>query len=80
MLARRLRLTLLAPERRFRQIRHNLRPDGLYFVVNHGLQEAALAEGLCTAADLQSVARWSEPAVLTRHRKRRPGLSWWRGA
>jgi hypothetical protein len=29
-LAWRLPLMLLAPERLFRQIRHNLRPDGLY--------------------------------------------------
>jgi hypothetical protein len=60
-LAWRLPLTLLAPERLFRQIRHNLRPDGVYFMVNHGSHEAALASDCCTAAGLQFVARWSEP-------------------
>jgi SAM-dependent methyltransferase len=63
ILAWRLPLTLLAPERLFRQIRHNLRPDGLYFMVNHGLQEAALASDCCTAAGLQFVAHWSEPVL-----------------
>jgi len=46
ILAWRLPLTLLAPERLFRQIRHNLRADGLYFMVNHGLQEAESAKSL----------------------------------
>jgi hypothetical protein len=55
-LAWRLPLTLLAPERLCRQIRHNLRPGGLYFMVNHGLEEAALANGCCIAAGLQSGA------------------------
>jgi len=80
ILAWRLPLTLIAPERLFRQIRHNLRPDGLYFRVNHGLQEAALASDCCTAAGLQFVARWSEPGALSRHRLLPLALSWWRRA
>jgi SAM-dependent methyltransferase len=39
ILAWRLPLTLLAPERLLRQIRHNLRPDGLCFMVNHGCRK-----------------------------------------
>jgi hypothetical protein len=78
ILAWRLPLTLLAPERLFRQIRHNLRADGLYFMVNHGLQEAESAKSLCAAAGLQFVAHWSEPGKLSRHRMLLPVLSWWR--
>jgi len=78
LLAWRLPLTLLAPEPLFRQIKHNLRPEGLFFMVNHGLQEAALAEGWCTAAGLRLVARWAEPGALSKHRMLPPSLSWWR--
>ena len=78
ILAWRLPLELLAPERLFRQIRRNLRPDGLYFMANHGAKEAAIAEGLCIATDLRCVARWSEPGVLSRRRPLPPVLSCWR--
>src|SRR5260370_36230141 len=44
------RLPLLAPERPFPQIRHNLRSDGPYFMANHGFEEAALAQECCIAA------------------------------
>jgi hypothetical protein len=77
ILAWRLPLSLLAPESLFRQIRRNLRPDGLFFMVNHGLTEAALAETLCTAAGLRCAARWNEPGVLSGHRMTPPILSWW---
>jgi hypothetical protein len=77
ILAWRLPLSLLAPDRLFRQIRHNLLPDRLFFMVNHGLKEAALAESLCTAAGLQFTARWSEPGFLSGHRMSPPILSWW---
>jgi SAM-dependent methyltransferase len=78
ILAWRLPLGLLAPDRLFRQIRHNLRPNGLFFMANHGPAEAAMAEELCNAANLCCAARWSEPGVLTRHRLLPPVLSWWR--
>jgi hypothetical protein len=74
----RLPLSLLAPERLFRKIEHNLRPGGVFFMVNHGLQEAELAENLCTAAGLALAARWAQPGVLSRHRMTPPILSWWR--
>ncbi len=48
--------------RLFRQIQHNLPPGGVYFMVNHGLEEAAIAEGLCNAANLRRIALRSEPA------------------
>jgi SAM-dependent methyltransferase len=78
ILAWRLPLSLLAPGRLFRQIRHNLRPDGLFFMVNHGLQEWAMGEELCSAAGLRLAARWSAAAALSRHRALSPVLSWWR--
>ncbi len=78
LLAWRLPLRLLAPERLFRQIRHNLRPDGLLFMVNHGQREFALAESLCVAAGLRCVAHWSQPGALTLHRTMPPVASWWR--
>ncbi len=57
ILAWRLPLSLLQPERLFRQIHHNLRPEGLLVMVNHGIEEAALAGELCTAARLLPVWR-----------------------
>jgi SAM-dependent methyltransferase len=80
ILAWRLPLSLLAPERLFQRIKHNLRPGGLFFMVNHGLQESALGERLCTAAGLRVSARWSEPGVLSRHRMSPPMLTWWEHA
>lgn len=77
ILAWRLPLTLLRPERLFRQIRHNLRPGGVFFMVNHGPRESALAEPLCTAAGLRLAARRSIEGVLGRHRMLPPVLSWW---
>ena len=79
ILAWRLPLSLLAPERLFRRIQHNLRPGGLFFMVNHGLDEAVLAERLCVAAGLDMTARWAELGVLSRHRMQTPVLSWWTG-
>ena len=78
ILAWRLPLSLLAPDRLFWRIRHNLRPGGLFFMVNHGPAEAALAEKLCTAAGLRCEARFATPGVLNRHRLLPPLLSWWR--
>jgi SAM-dependent methyltransferase len=77
-LAWRLPLSLLAPEKLFRQIHHNLLPDGLFFMVNHGLQEAALAEAWCTAAGLRLTARWADPAPYSQQRMRPPVLTWWK--
>jgi len=80
ILAWRLPLSLLAPEKLFRQIQRNLLPKGVFFMVNHGQDEAALAEPLCTAAGLKLAARWKGPAALSRQRLRPPVLTWWRRA
>ncbi len=78
ILAWRLPLSLLEPDRLFGRIRHNLLPGGLFFMVNHGTAEAALAERLCAAAGLHRVGLWTGPGILSRHRMLPPVLSWWR--
>lgn len=77
VLAWRLPLSVLAPERLFWSIKHNLRPGGTFFMVNHGEEEAALANRLCIAAGLRLVSRWACPGVLSEHRMQAPVLSWW---
>ena len=59
ILAWRLPLSLLTPAQLFQQIRHNLTAHGVFLMVNHGFDEAAVAEDLCIAADLRPMARWS---------------------
>ena len=78
ILAWRLPLSLLAPQPLFRRIQHNLRPYGLFFMVNHGLDEWDLARDCCIAANLSLAAHWMEPSALSGHRKSPPVLSWWR--
>jgi hypothetical protein len=80
ILAWRLPLSLLTPERLFGRVRQNLRPGGLFFMVNHGTAEAALAERLCVAAGLHRAGHWTDPGFLSRHRMLPPVLSWWRAA
>jgi SAM-dependent methyltransferase len=78
LLAWRLPLSLLAPEKLFCQIKHNLRPQGMFFMVNHGLEEAALAGACCSAAGLRASARWTGSGTLAGPRLQAPILSWWR--
>jgi hypothetical protein len=80
VLAWRLPLSLLAPDRMFASVKHNLNPDGWFVMVNHGLREAALAESLCTAAGLSLTARWAEMGPLSAHRSHPPVISAWRHA
>jgi SAM-dependent methyltransferase len=76
ILAWRLPLSLLAPQRLFRSIAQNLKPGGTFVMVNHGHREALLAQDWCIAAGLKLATRWrdgsagaarrGEPAVLSR--------------
>lgn len=68
ILAWRLPLSLLAPERLFRQIYHNLKPGGWLVMINHGEGEAALADELCAAAGLRRVTRMAEQGPLSAKR------------
>jgi SAM-dependent methyltransferase len=78
ILAWRLPLSLLAPERLVASIKHNLKAGGLFVMVNHGRQEAALAERLCVAAGLCLVGRLSDAGLLSSRRLAPPHLSAWR--
>jgi SAM-dependent methyltransferase len=77
ILAWRLPLSLLKPERLFARIHHNLRPDGLFVMVNHGAEEAALAGALCSAAGLRRSFQFAEPGWFSGHRGSPAVLSCW---
>lgn len=78
ILAWRLPLSLLRPERLFRQIHRNLRPGGCFVMVNHGAEEAELAHRLCVAAGFRLNFRQSTPSPLSRGRAAAPVVSSWR--
>jgi len=77
ILAWRLPLSLLRPESLFARIKHNLKRDGLFVMVNHGPSEADLAAASCGAAGLRPIGRWQDPGVLSSYRLAPPVLSWW---
>ncbi len=77
ILAWRLPLSLLAPEGFFGRVHQNLRPDGLFVMVNHGAHEAAEAEKLCEATGMRCRFRFAEPGPLSRHRHNVAMLSIW---
>jgi hypothetical protein len=78
ILAWRLPLSLLAPERLFERLHSNLKAGGLFIMVNHGLSEAALAQDLCVAAGFRLQWRWGEDGLFSAHRGRAPVVSCWR--
>jgi hypothetical protein len=78
ILAWRLPLSLLEPQRLLRQIRHNLKPQGIFFMVNHGPREAQIAGGLCHAAGLVKAWGGEVRSVLGRDRLEPPIGSIWR--
>jgi SAM-dependent methyltransferase len=77
ILAWRLPLSLLVPERLFGQICHNLRPEGRFVMANHGHLEAALAGELCAAAGLRRLSQSVNCGVLSAHRASPAVVSWW---
>ncbi len=76
ILAWRLPLSLLAPDRLFARIGRNLRPGGVLVVVNHGLAEEALAAQLCAAAGFVRLSRFAA-AGLFRQRAMPAVISCW---
>jgi len=80
ILAWRLPLSLLQPERLIRRIRHNLCAGGQLVMINHGPEEAALAAGWCAAAGLVQAWRREEHGILSRYRAQAPVVSCWRRA
>jgi hypothetical protein len=77
ILAWRLPLSLLAPKALFERICHNLRPDGLFVMINHGEAEARLAAALCDAAGLRREFTFAEAGVLSGHRQAPAVVSCW---
>lgn len=77
ILAWRLPLSLLAPERLFGRIYHNLSPGGRLVMINHGAEEAVLAEKLCDAVGLRLIHRSAGHGLLSAHRARPAVLSCW---
>jgi SAM-dependent methyltransferase len=77
ILAWRLPLSLLAPERLLRRVRDNLNPGGHFLMVNHGPEEADLAGGLCDAAGLTRRSRGTASGVLCAYREAPPVVSVW---
>jgi SAM-dependent methyltransferase len=80
ILAWRLPLSLLKPEPLFASIKHNLKADGLFIMVNHGSSEAQLASDRCSAAGLRPLGRWQHTGPLSLYRSAPPILSWWKHA
>lgn len=77
ILAWRLPLSLLRPERLLQRVRANLRSGGAFFMVNHGLREAAVAHSLCVAAGMRSRGVEQRVGLLSGHRPEPAVLSLW---
>jgi SAM-dependent methyltransferase len=77
ILAWRLPLGLLRPERLIRQIHRNLNRGGCFVMVNHGPEEARVAHGLCMAAGFRLTHEQWTPSPLSRGRPFPPVVSWW---
>ena len=77
VLAWRLPLSILAPERLFARIYHNLSPGGMLVMVNHGLEESSRAQELCSAAELRPLGAFGAPGLLSDHRSSPAVLSCW---
>src|SRR6202166_3104778 len=77
LLAWRLPLSMLTPERMFARIYRNLRPNGLLVLVNHGAAEAAIARLLCAAAGLTPLWSFVGPGALSAHRASPATVSCW---
>lgn len=77
ILAWRLPLRLLRPAALFARIAANLKPGGLFIMVNHGRDEAALAESCCIAAGLHPLGGQGEWGVFSTYRAAVPVLSAW---
>ncbi len=80
ILAWRLPVSLLKPNVIFARIKHNLRSNGFFLMVNHGVREAEIAAACCIAAGLVAQGRCVHSGALSRHRAVSPVISLWRHA
>jgi hypothetical protein len=78
ILAWRLPLSLLRPAGMMRGVYRNLAPGGLFIMINHGFEEAALGSELCDAAGFERVWKAAQPSTLNRERGKPPIVSGWR--
>ena len=76
VLAWRLPLTLFSPQQLLHRIARNLTTQGVFFMVNQGTEEAAIAARYCRGAGLRLVYQWVHPRPL-RARPHPPVTSWW---
>ncbi|MCS6295766.1 MAG: hypothetical protein H8K09_06000 [Nitrospira sp.] len=76
VLAWRLPLRVFSPERLFERIARNLTAHGLFFMVNQGIEEAAIAATYCRRAGLRFIDQWVHSQPL-RARPHPPVASWW---
>jgi len=77
ILAWRLPLSMLAPESLLRRVRSNLRPAGVFWMVNHGAEEAVVAARYCNAAGLTLLRDRSHRGPFSAHRLEPPIVSLW---
>ena len=77
VLAWRLPLKTFSPARLFDRIARNLTAQGLFFMVNQGTEEAAIAADYCRRAGLRGVDHWIESRPL-RARPHPAVASWWK--
>lgn len=76
VLAWRLPLTVFSPARLFHRIARNLTSQGIFFMVNQGTEEAAIAASYCRRAGLRFMDQWIHARPL-RARPHPPVASWW---
>jgi hypothetical protein len=60
-----------------RRVRDNLKPAGHFLMVNHGPEEADLADRLCAAAGMARRSRGTASCVLCGYRDAPPVVSIW---
>jgi hypothetical protein len=77
ILAWRLPLSLLAPDRLLRRVCANLSLAGHFVMVNHGPEEADLAGRLCVAAGMTGNSRRTISCALCGYREAPPVVSIW---
>jgi len=76
VLAWRMPLTLLDPESLFSRIAANLKPDGLFVMINQGIEEMEIAADRCSRAGLVFQTLCDVRSTL-RRRRVPPVVSWW---
>ncbi len=76
VLAWRLPLSLLDPESLFSRVARNLKPDGLFVMINQGIEEMEVAADRCGKAGLIFQTLCEARSTL-RRRRVAPVVSWW---